>query len=379
MYAIYGSMDHIKINPSHVSINIPAPWIRHGYGFVSAWGKHALGSDPSHPKLSTSQPLWRHPPRPCPAVAPELPRQRAPVPVPPSSLGPMEGRCKIYLGESANKTGTKMEQVHHITNEINERWNIWEILSRCLSWCIMICWSVSCFLMFSLFSSVLPLSSRVVMQLEASGRNREKPFSHLCKVMCKQNVMKCHEQWSQQHPESQISQISEANSILNAAIVCGMSVHMGDQSTPTISHLNPSKLFKLTIKPMHIYIIYNIYIYTMILWCKALNIMVIISSNFGALLIFEPDIISSDFTHLEAASASSALMAAHTMQRNTGPRASGGKALAASRAPEEMESWWKWRLLSWRMGESWGGFELRNPWEKPWCGRDMWLTECSIM
>ena len=28
---IYGNMDPIKINPSHVRINIPAPWIRHGY------------------------------------------------------------------------------------------------------------------------------------------------------------------------------------------------------------------------------------------------------------------------------------------------------------------------------------------------------------
>ena len=30
MYAIYGDMDPINKNPSHVSIFLPAPWIRHG-------------------------------------------------------------------------------------------------------------------------------------------------------------------------------------------------------------------------------------------------------------------------------------------------------------------------------------------------------------
>ena len=48
-------------------------------------------------------------------------------------------------------------------------------------------------------------------------------------------------------------------------------------------------------------------------------------------------------THLEAASASSALMAAHSIQRNTGPRVCGGRALAASRAPGE-EEWWAYDL-----------------------------------
>ena len=34
MYAIYGNMDPINIPPINVSINIPAPWIRHGYMYT---------------------------------------------------------------------------------------------------------------------------------------------------------------------------------------------------------------------------------------------------------------------------------------------------------------------------------------------------------